>query len=83
LSLFQISPEGKISKDVLTDLCMCWRGGSSKDVKGDVQKLIDFSMKKMILITQFLRGALFRMSLDFSGGAILIRSTEKESFFVL
>jgi hypothetical protein len=59
---------------------MCWRGGSSKDVKGDVQKLIDFSMKKMILITQFLRGALFRMSLDFSGGAILIRSTEKESF---
>jgi len=37
-------------------------------------------MKKMILITQFLRGALFRMSLDFSGGAILIRSTEKESF---
>ncbi len=80
LSLFQISPEGKKSKEVLTDVCMSWSGGSSKDVKGDVQKLIDLSMKKMINMTQFLRRELFLRSLDYSGGAILIGFTEKESF---
>jgi hypothetical protein len=65
-----------VQKYLLDDFFMLLSGGSSKEVKIDIEVLVDLLMDLVILITNLLRRALFLQSLGFSSSSILISTAD-------